>query len=188
MTVSLLFFSFLSSFCSGVCTDNEWKKVFSHDSAFGVFTDVEDLKLKKPYDTTAPLYSFLDNLDALKKKDEWYHLKLCYPELTQYSFPCNEWKQQKHPLKTTSKSNFEAISITFDRNGAGSYPFKGLATNSYGNDKTTIVDASPGSPNWWLAIGAKVLDADNKFPGPVGHPYVTKAEIYMKRTFPSPSG
>ena len=66
--------------------------------------------------------------------------------------------------------------------------FKGLATNSYGNDKTTIVDASPGSPNWWLAIGAKVLDADNKFPGPVGHPYVAKAEIYMKRTFPSPSG
>ena len=187
MTVSLLLFSFLSSYCSGVCTDNEWKKVFSHDSAFGVFTDVEDLKMKKPYDTTAPLYSFLDKLDALKKKDDWYHLKLCYPELTQYSSPCNEWKQQKNPLETTSKSSFEGISITFNSNGAN-HPFKGLATNRYGNDKNTIVDASPGSSNWWLAIGAKVLDADNKFPGPVGHPWVTKADIYMKRTFPSPSG
>ena len=170
----------------GVCTDNEWKKVFNHDAAFGVFSDAEDVKLKSPFDPTAPLYSFLDNLDMLKNKEDPYHLKLCYPELTQYSFPCNEWIQSKNPLETTSGNNMDtAITITFNTNGANQN-FKGLGTNRVGKDTRTIIDASPTSSNWWFAVGLKEL-LNDKITGPQSH-WVSKVELYMKRTSPSPSG
>ena len=171
---------------SGVCTDNEWKKVFNHDAAFGVFADAEDVKLKSPFDPTAPLYSFLENLDQLKKKEDPYQLRLCYPELTQHSFPCNEWIQSKNPLDTTSGTNIDtAISITFNSNGANGN-FKGLGTNRFGKDTRTIIDGSPTSSNWWFAIGLKELK-DNKIAGPPTN-WVSKVELYMKRTWPSPTG
>ena len=172
---------------SGVCTDNEWKKVFSHNASFGAFADVEDVKLKNPFDPTAPLYSFLNNLDTLKRKEDSYQLRLCYPELTQYPFPCNEWIQSKNPLETTSKTNLDtAITITFDSNGIGNQNFKGLGTNRVGKDTWSIIDGSPTSINFWLALGLKQIFND-KIPGPIGV-WVSKVELYMKRTFPSPSG
>ena len=185
------FFHFIGLFVififSGVCTDNEWKKVFNHDAAFGVFTDAEDVKLKSPFDPTAPLYSFLDNLDMLKKKEDPYHLRLCYPELTQHSFPCNEWIQSKNPLETTSGTNIDtAITITFDSNGANQN-FKGLGTNRFGKDTRTIIDGSPTSSNWWFALGVKELQ-DNKIAGPDWPHWVSKVELFMKRTSPSPTG
>ena len=171
---------------SGVCTDNEWKKVFNHDAAFGVFADAEDVKLKSPFDPTAPLYSFLDNLDMLKKKEDSYQLRICYPELTQHSFPCNEWIQSKNPLDTTSGTNIDtAIAITFNSNGANQN-FKGLGTNRFGKDTRTIIDGSPASSNWWFAIGLMEL-YNNKITGPPVN-WVSKVELYMKRTSPSPTG
>ena len=160
--------------------------MFNHDTAFGVFTDAEDVKLKSPFDPTAPLYSFLENLDVLKKKEDSYQLRLCYPELTQHSFPCNEWIQNKNPLDTTSSTNIEtAINITFNSNGAGQ-TFKGLGTNRFGKDTKTIIDGSPNSGNYWLALGAKELD-NNEIAGPPPY-WVSKVELYMKRTSPSPTG
>ena len=160
--------------------------MFNHDAAIGVFTDAEDVKLKSPFDPTAPLYSFLDNLELLKKKEDPYQLRICYPELTQHSFPCNEWIQSKNPLDTTSGTNIDtAISITFNSNGANGN-FKGLGTNRFGKDTRTIIDGSPTSSNWWFAIGLKELK-DNKIAGPPTN-WVSKVELYMKRTWPSPTG
>ena len=161
--------------------------MFSHNSSFGAFTDAEDVKLKNPFDPTAPMYSFLNNLDTLKRKEDSYQLRLCYPELTQYPFPCNEWIQSKNPLETTSKTNLDtAITITFDSNGIGNQNFKGLGTNRVGKDTWSIIDGSPTSINFWLALGLKQI-FNNKIPGPIGV-WVSKVELHMKRTFPSPSG
>ena len=162
------------------------EKVFNHDAAFGVFANAEDVKLKSPFDPTAPLYSFLDNLDMLKKKEDSYQLRICYPELTQHSFPCNEWIQSKNPLDTTSGTNIDtAIAITFNSNGANQN-FKGLGTNRFGKDTRTIIDGSPTSSNWWFAIGLMEL-YNNKITGPPVN-WVSKVELYMKRTSPSPTG
>ena len=159
--------------------------VFNHDATFGVFTDAEDVRLKSPFDPTAPLYSFLDNLDMLKKKEDPYHLKLCYPELTQHSFPCNEWIQSKNPLEATGGTNIDtAITITFNSNGVNQN-FKGLGKNGYGKDTRAIIDGSPTSGHYWFAVGLKELTND-KIAGPLS--WVSKVKLYMKRTSPSPSG
>ena len=44
--------------------------VFSHNVAQGVFRDTEDVKLKNPYDPSAPLFSFLGNLVMLKRREK----------------------------------------------------------------------------------------------------------------------
>ena len=161
--------------------------MFSHNSSFGAFTDAEDVKLKNPFDPTAPIYSFLNNLDTLKRKEDSYQLRLCYPELTQYPFPCNEWVQSKNPLETTSGTNIDtAITITFDSNGVSNQNFKGLGTNRFGKDTRAVIDGTPTYSNWWFALGVKQLE-NNKIAGPTGI-WVSNVELYMKRTFPSPSG
>ena len=193
MTVSILytnpiFFEWLIHFLySGICTDNEWKKVFSHNVSFGVFTDTEDVKLKNPFDPSAPLFSFLDNLDMLKRREDPYHLRLCYPELRgEHEFPCNEWLQRKHPMNSKSRDNMDtAITITFDRNGVSNRRFSGLGKNDAGKNVNTIIDGSPTNTNWWLAIGA-LNTIEDKIPGPHGK-LVSKVELFMKRSQP-PSG
>ena len=176
---------------SGICTENQWKRVFSHNVAHGVFRDTEDVKLKNPYDPSAPLFSFLDNLAMLKRREDPYHLKLCYPELSEeHEFPCNEWIQMEHPLKSSSADNMEeAIAITFNRNGVNNYKFKGLGLNRAGKNTKTIIDGSPTNNNWWLAIGAlKTKDHDDaRIPGPQFE-WVSKVELYMKRSQPSKIG
>ena len=161
--------------------------MFSHNSSFGAFTDAEDVKLKNPFDPTAPMYSFLNNLDTLKRKEDSYQLRLCYPELTQYPFPCNEWVQSKNPLETTSGTNIDtAITITFDSNGVSNQNFKGLGTNRFGKDTRAVIDGTPTYSNWWFALGVKQLE-NNKIAGPTGI-WVSNVELYMKRTSPTPSG
>ena len=168
--------------------DNQWKKVFSHNVSFGVFTNAEDVKLKNPFDPSAPLFSFLDNLDMLKRKEDPYHLRLCYPELSEeYEFPCNEWLQRKHPMNSKSRDNMDtAITITFDKNGVSNRGFSGLGKNDAGNNVNTIIDGSPTNTNWWLAIGA-LKAIEDKIPGPRGK-WVSKVELFMKRSQPSTGG
>ena len=174
--------------CPGICTDNEWKKVFSHNVSFGVFTDGEDVKLRNPFDPSAPLFSFLGNLDMLKRKEDPYQLRLCYPELVgEYQFPCNEWLQSQHPMNSRSRDNMDtAITITFNENGVGNRGFSGLGKNDAGMNVNTIIDGSPTNINWWLAIGA-LKTMENKIPGPNGK-WVSKVELFMKRSQPSTGG
>ena len=171
--------------CPGICTDNEWKKVFSHNVSFGVFTDGEDVKLRNPFDPSAPLFSFLGNLDMLKMKEDPYHLRLCYPELiADHEFPCNEWLQSQHPMNSRSRDNMDtAITITFNKSGVGDKVFSGLGKNDAGMNVNTIIDGSPTNMNWWLAVGA-LKTIENKIQGPHGK-WVSKVELFMKRSQPS---
>ena len=149
------------------------------------------MKLRSPFDSTAPLYSFLDNLDMLKSSADPYHLRLCYPELTQHSFPCNEWSQTKNPLGTTSLAavGYTLINVTFNTDGTSvtdgpTVAFGGLAKNKRKmNDDETIIDANPQSTDWWFSIGSlQYYKVDGKLPGPKVP--VTKVEMYMKRSQP----
>jgi hypothetical protein len=153
----------------------------------GVFADAADVALKNPFDDTTPLFSFLGNIDVLKAAADPYHLKLCYPELTQYPSPCNEWTQTKSPMVATSTNNinFQAIDTVFNIDGAGG-SFRGLGKNRAGKNTKTVMDASPHHINFWYSIGALeswsnyILGPPNKF--------VSHVEIYMKRSQPTISG
>ena len=153
--------------------------------SYGVFTNAEDVILKSPFDPSLPLFSFLGNLDMLKRKEHPFHLRLCYPELSDdYEFPCNEWIQRKHPMDSKSRDNMdEAIAITFDGNGVSNRGFSGLGRNDAGNNENTIIDGSPTNINWWLAIGA-LNTVEDKIPGPF-EKLVSKVELYMKRSPPA---
>ena len=171
---------------SGVCTENKWKKVFSHDATVGLFIDEADVKLKNQYNSNAPLHSFLDNLEMLKVASDPYHLRLCYPELTQHTFPCNEWSQTKNPLKITNVGGigYTPLSVTFNTDGS-SIAFRGLAKNRNGKNSNTVIDTKPESAYWWFAIGAlQYYNGDGNIPGPKVS--VSKVEMYMKRSSPPP--
>ena len=119
--------------------------MFNHDASAGLFVDEADVKLRSQFDSTAPLYSFLDNLDMLKSAADPYHLRLCYPELIQHSFPCNEWTQTKNPLATNSLTGvgYTSINVTFNTDGTAA-AFRGLAKNARNrNDEVTIIDTKP---------------------------------------------
>ena len=124
----------------------------------------------------------------LKRKEDPYQLRLCYPELVgEYQFPCNEWLQSQHPMNSRSRDNMDtAITITFNENGVGNRGFSGLGKNDAGMNVNTIIDGSPTNSNWWLAIGA-LKTMENKIPGPNGK-WVSKVELFMKRSQPSTGG
>ena len=146
------------------------------------------MKLRNPFDPTAPLFSFLGNLDMLKRREDPYHLRLCYPELAgEHEFPCNEWLQSENPMNSRARDNMDtAVVITFNSNGVSNRGFKGLGKNNAGMNVNTIIDASPRNSNWWLAIGA-LKTKENKIQGPRGK-WVSKVELFMKRSQPSTGG
>ena len=125
----------------------------------------------------------------LKSAADPYQLRLCYPELTQHSFPCNEWTQTKNPLATNSLTGvgYTSINVTFNTDGTAA-AFRGLAKNARNrNDDVTIIDTKPQtkSTDWWFAIGSlQYYKVDGNLPGPKVS--VTKVEMFMKRS-PPPS-
>ena len=123
----------------------------------------------------------------LKRKEDPYHLRLCYPELVgEYDFPCNEWMQSEHPMTSRGRDNMDtAVTITFDSNGVGKKGFSGLGKNGAGMNVNTIIDGSPTNSNWWLAVGA-LKRIENKMKGPRGK-LVSKVDLFMKRSQP-PTG
>ena len=121
----------------------------------------------------------------LKRKEDPYHLRLCYPELIgEHEFPCNEWLQSRHPMNSRSRDNLDtAVTITFDKNGVSNRGFSGLGKNDAGMNENTIIDGSPTNRNWWLAVGA-LKTIENKIQGPYGK-WVSKVDMFMKRSQPS---
>ena len=155
-----------------------WIKVYSHNVAGGVFADHDEAKKKNIDDENSKLFSILYNLESMRNYDEVFHFKLCYPELTLFSYPCNEWKQSSNPVVDATITGFQAITLTFPKNGVDD-PFGGLGLSpqSFGN---TLIDDTPDHSFWWMTIGTlKMIGV--KIPGPAGN-LVKRNELYVENS------
>ena len=77
-------------------------KIFSHDTAGGLFPTVEAALAMNPDTPEAALFSVLDRVEQYRDPDNsnLLHFKLCYPLLhnipgLEASSPCNEWLQDR---------------------------------------------------------------------------------------------
>jgi hypothetical protein len=125
-------------------------KVFSHDTSGGLFSSKADALRKNPGNHDEKLFSILGNLENFRLADGSFHLKMCYPELTSYNPPCNEWIQTSNPATESAITGFRAINLAFPKNSRG-VAWEGLALSSASQ---TLIDESPDDPIWWWAIGA----------------------------------
>ena len=162
-----------------------WTKVFSHDTSGGLFVNINDAKNKNSDDPSAALFSILDQLEGMRNSDGKFYLKLCYPELTQFNPPCNEWIQTSNPATETAITGYKEVQVTFqgsaERTGA---KFGGLELVTSKSPGRTWIDADPSHGNWWYAIGAlRNHGGRHTIPGPVdgnqkGFP-VRKVELFV---------
>ena len=172
-----------------------WKKIFNQNVAKGLFIDEDDVKMKHSFDVESPLYSFLDSIDTIPHLESPYHFKLCYPELTEYTFPCNEWTQIKNPMKVSTMDGIGYVDINTTFHGGS---FNGIAKNKPGSrNEKTILDTTPTETSWWYAIGALAYDTAKLIPGPMLSTGPTAAqgkkvslvELFLKKTpAPPPPG
>ena len=138
-----------------------WTKVFSHDTAGGLFTSNSDAISKNSENPDANLFSVLNQLETLRLADGSFHLKICYPELGD----CNEWTQTSNPATDSTILGFKAITLGFPKNSYRE-AFGGLGV-SPASDSTTFIDDTPNQSFWFYPIGAKVYYGSNTIPGPV---------------------
>ena len=157
-------------------------KVFSHDTAGGLFSSQEGALSKNPDNPDAELFSILDQLEDYRDHEGILHFKLCYPEITGVGGGhCNEWTQTSNPLYYSTIQGFQAIALAFPHDG-NKKPWQGLGRSLA---KYSVLDDTPSDDTWWTAIGATAYSApehikseEDCIPGPRTH-MVTKVELYI---------
>ena len=166
--------------------------MFSHYVPGGLFTSYEDVGSKNPDNPEADLYSILNKLETYRNTEGKFHFKLCYPELTWGidEKTCNEWIQSSNPYTESNITDFEAISLAFEKD---SYlgDWRGLGKTNDG--KNTIIDDTPYRYNYYYSLGAlkywnpKDASAETiagpKHPnddGPGIPSIITKVELFAK--------
>merc|ERR1712133_268746 len=157
----------------------KWKKVFSHDTAGGLFTD-SDWKSKNIGNPSALLYSILDTMEDYRLSDGTFHFKLCYPLLKDGSNGCNEWTQTSTPVVQSDITGYTSININFP------LEFKGLGINNIPEYQDgAMIDYKPYHYWWFYPVGAKQYwGGPNTIPGPYLHDYdrnspVTKVVLFV---------
>ena len=121
-----------------------WLKVFSHDMDGGFFASKGAIKSYNADKPDADLYSILGHIEKYRKEGV-FHIRICYEELTQYNFPCNEWTQSSNFVEETEVTDFEKIQLTFDESSFG-----GLVIQP--SSKHAVITSGG---NWYYAIGAQ---------------------------------
>ena len=166
-----------------MCTDNKWRKVFSHDIAGGPFANAAETKLANPLDDDADRFSIMGKLPQFKHSNGRWYFKLCYPELAStHPFPCNVWSQTRRPHEGAA-SNVVKQNTTFRYRlpaGASWTLFSGLSLtrDSFGAD-LSVVKATRSRKERWFTIGALAFD-NGKIPGPLDT-LVSKVELFALR-------
>jgi len=176
---SFLVFSIILGF-----GQTSYVKVFSHNSAKGVFSNAADALSKNPDNPNADLYSILAGLEDFRDANGKFQFKLCYPGLAPVGAKgiCNEWIQTSNPATESTITGFEAISLAFTQNSLLN-PWKGLGRNLASLQSSTLIDDSPSSSAWWSAIGAFTQYTNNvSIPGPRPN-VVSKVELFVKGGF-----
>jgi len=156
-----------------------WRKIFSHDTSGGYFSNKKDAQRKNPSDPSASLFSILNTVFKMRGSDGSFHLKLCYPQLTKPN--CNEWKQTSNPVTDSTITGFQPVTIVYKQNSVGKL-FEGLGLNEEGMDGDTFIDDAPLHGRWWSAVGAYRSGGGHlTIPGPLGIT-VTKVELYIHQS------
>ena len=149
-------------------------KVFSHDSEGGFFPDTESAKSYNKDDPNADLYSILDQIENYRK-DGVFHIRICYDELAEDNFPCNEWTQSSNFVEETNITDFKAIEITFKAGDGGTFGGLGFcpSCSSY-----TLIDDTPHTYNYYYSIGS-IIQLGIGFYGPWGMGMVSMAHTHQ---------
>lgn len=122
--------------------DATWLKVYYTNSKNGtvLWKDVDELG----FSLQAYKWSILGMLPYFYNNTWKYEFLLEYPSLNKY----NRWRQTSNPLLASqSVSGYSPISIQMSENNWG-----GLSLSST-KGTSTIIDGSPGSTDWYYAIG-----------------------------------
>ena len=151
----------------------KWRKIYSHDIGGGLFENLISASRMNVGNESALLYSILYDLDLMRDDSRVLHLKLCYPELTQHEFPCNEWTQSSNPVTHSQVEDFVSIHLTWPCRADGE-PFVGLMKSNPGHN---LMDDHP-SEEWWRNSVGTIQDYQGKIPGPVNIT-VSKKELYV---------
>jgi len=157
----------------------KWKKVFGHNFKGGFFSNLEETKKKNANDENALLFSILYNLEAYRMKKGHFHFKLCYPELTQFPNPCNEWTQTSNPVLESKITGYKAVNITWDTDSYGG-PFRGLGL-SPASKNCNLIDDAPDRFFFWSSIGTMSCHPSwqENIPGPLPHRVLINA-LYVR--------
>ena len=153
--------------------------MFNHDPSGGLFTSYADVGSKNPQEPDNKLFSILNQLENYRNSEGKFQYKLCYPDLTtgRDGKTCNEWIQSSNLYTDSTITDFEAISLAFDKDSYNE-DWIGLGKNSDGNDGSAIISDTPFKGNWFSAIGAKSYHGGiGKIPGPNPFP-TSKVELY----------
>lgn len=121
-------------------------KIFSHDVDGGFFPSKDETRSYNADDPDANLYSILDQIEKFRK-DGVFHVRMCYEEFVQFTFPCNEWTQSSNFAEERIVTDYKPIEITFT--GPDSDPFLGLRLSDANHALIT------GLNNWWFGIGGQ---------------------------------
>ena len=149
-------------------------KVFSHKASVGFFPTVEDAKSYNADNPDADLFSSLDQIEKYRK-DGVFHVRICYEELYEFDFPCNEWTQSSNFVKEVNITDYEEIDITFDESGnGGNFAGLGLSPSSHSE---TLIDADPHGAGSFFCIGC-IKGWGAYMPGPSAKA-VQKVELYL---------
>jgi hypothetical protein len=153
-------------------------KVFSHDTSGGLFSNKAEALRKNPETPAAKLFSILGDLEDFRSANGSFHLKICYPELTAFHPPCNEWIQTSNPATESTIQGFRAISLAFPKMHSGA-AWGGLRLSPHSS--STLIDGTYG---WWMAVGAMQYHGGaDTIPGPskAGDIYrsIKKVELFV---------
>ena len=169
-------------------SDVPFLKIFSHDTAGGLFPTPDAALRWNPSDPTADLFSILDQLESYRNTEGKFHLKLCYPDVTTIDGGhCNEWMQTSNPVAEGNITGFEVISLAFTKDGA-EQSWHGLGKSSeYNGENPSLIDDTGSNPYWWCAIGATryhghPLAVPRTIPGP-WQANVRKVELYVFHSY-----
>jgi len=157
-----------------------WRKVFSHNASGGLFSDLDDAKRKNIDDNEADLFSILYDLESMRNEDGVFHFKLCYPDLTEYDPPCNEWKQSSNPLTESKITGYSAIAIAWPKNSINKeFGGLGLSPPSF---RENLIDDAPEHAWWHCSIGSlKHWGGSDTIPGPQkdGQRAIKRVELHV---------
>ena len=162
---------------------DHFTKVFSHDTAGGLFTSSQDALSRNHDNPQASLFSTLDQLESYRNAEGNFHFKICYPEVQTFHGlgHCNEWLQASNPTTEGTVTGYERIHLAFPSNGAGQ-AWGGLGRS--GDTETSLLDDTGSSPSGWMAVGATEYYQPSKktIPGPWSLPIdgIKKIELYVK--------
>ena len=140
----------------------------------------EEALSKNPENSSALLFSRLDQLERFRTEDGDFHFKIVFPGLGGR----NEWIQTSNPATSNTIEGYQAVNLDYDVQG-NSEPWGGLGLCT-GQSVAFICD-TPTTGNWFMCVGCQSMWINpDTIPGPRLDPHqsgtVTQVELYVQST------